>query len=53
MIAVLSIGALSLTVPVWIGRYWSMLGRAYYTLVALATVGFVWFLYYWNLLLGF
>lgn len=44
------LGALVLTVPVWMGRYWGVLRRAHYTLVALAAVGFVWFLYYWSLL---
>lgn len=50
IIAVLAVGALILTVPVWIRGYWGVLGRAYYTLVKLAALGFVWFLYYWNLL---
>jgi CubicO group peptidase (beta-lactamase class C family) len=34
----------------WRRRYWRLSGRLHYTLVALAGVGFVWFLYYWNLL---
>jgi hypothetical protein len=34
----------------WIKGYWRISGRVHYTLVALAGVGFTWFLYYWNLL---
>jgi CubicO group peptidase (beta-lactamase class C family) len=34
----------------WTKRYWRLSGRLHYTLVALAGVGFCWFLYYWNLL---
>jgi hypothetical protein len=34
----------------WMRGYWRLTGRLHYTLVALAGVGFVWFLYHWNLL---
>src|SRR5262249_38215027 len=34
----------------WIKGYWRVTGRLHYTLVALAGIGFIWFLYYWNLL---
>lgn len=34
----------------WWRRYWRFTGRLHYTLVALAGVGFTWFLYNWNLL---
>jgi hypothetical protein len=34
----------------WKNHYWRLSGRVHYTLVALAGVGFVVFLYYWNLL---
>jgi hypothetical protein len=34
----------------WRRRYWRFTGRLHYTLVALAGLGFVWFLYSWNLL---
>jgi hypothetical protein len=50
LIVVLVAGALALTVPAWIRRYWGVAGRVHYTLVALAGLAFVWFLYYWNLL---
>jgi hypothetical protein len=34
----------------WKNRYWRVTGRLHYTLVALAGIGFTWFLHYWNLL---
>jgi hypothetical protein len=34
----------------WMKGYWRLSGRLHYTLVALAGVGFCWFLSYWNLL---
>jgi len=34
----------------WRRRYWSVLGRAHYTLLALGALAFSWFLSYWNLL---
>jgi hypothetical protein len=34
----------------WVKGYWRFTGRVHYTLVALAGIGFTWFLYYWNLL---
>lgn len=34
----------------WGKRYWRFSGRVHYLLVALAGVGFAWFLYCWNLL---
>jgi hypothetical protein len=34
----------------WRQRYWRFTGRLHYTAVALAGVGFTWFLYNWNLL---
>ena len=49
LIVVLVAGASTLTVPVWIRRYWSVAGRVHFTLVVLAGLAFVWVLYYWNL----
>jgi hypothetical protein len=46
--AVLTAGALVYMVLAWKNRYWGIAGRAYYTLVTLAAVAFVWFLNYWN-----
>jgi CubicO group peptidase (beta-lactamase class C family) len=34
----------------WARGYWRFSGRVHYSLVALAGLGFAWFLYYWNLL---
>jgi hypothetical protein len=34
----------------WQRRYWSVLGRMHYTLLALGALAFSWFLNYWNLL---
>lgn len=48
--AVLTSGALVYTVLAWKNRYWGIASRAYYTLVTVAAVAFVWFLNYWNLL---
>jgi CubicO group peptidase (beta-lactamase class C family) len=48
--AVLTAGALVHTVLAWKNRYWGVVGRAYYTLVTVAAVAFIWFLNYWNLL---
>jgi uncharacterized membrane protein len=49
LIVVLVAGASTLSVPVWIRRYWSVAGRVHFTLVVLAGLAFVWVLYYWNL----
>jgi CubicO group peptidase (beta-lactamase class C family) len=48
--ALLTVGALVYTVLAWKDGYWSLAFRAYYTLVTVAAVAFVWFLNYWNLL---
>jgi hypothetical protein len=48
--AVLTAGALVYLLLAWVNSYWGIGGRAYYTLVTLAAVAFVWFLNYWNLL---
>jgi CubicO group peptidase (beta-lactamase class C family) len=48
--ALLTIGALVYTVLAWKNRYWGLSGRAYYTLVTVAAVAYVWFLNYWSLL---
>ena len=48
MAAVLTAGALVFTILAWKNRYWGIAGRAYYTLVTIAAVAFVWFLNYWN-----
>ena len=47
---VLTAGALVYTVLAWKNGYWGIAGRAYYTLVTVTAVAFVWFMNYWNLL---
>jgi hypothetical protein len=34
----------------WIKGYWTACGRIHYMLIFFAVAGFLWFLYYWNLL---
>jgi CubicO group peptidase (beta-lactamase class C family) len=48
--AALSVAAVAGTALAWRRRYWSVVGRAHYTLVTLGAVAFIWFLNYWNLL---
>jgi CubicO group peptidase (beta-lactamase class C family) len=48
--AVLTAGALVYTVLAWKNGYWGIAGRAYYTLVTVAAIAFVWFMNSWNLL---
>ena len=47
---VLTASALVYMVLVWKNSYWSIAVRAYYTIVTVVGVAFVWFLDYWNLL---
>jgi hypothetical protein len=47
---VLTVAALVYAVLAWKNRYWGVAFRAYYTLVTVAAVAFVWFLNQWNLL---
>jgi CubicO group peptidase (beta-lactamase class C family) len=48
--AILTAGALIYTALAWKDGYWGIAFRAYYTLVTITAVAFVWFLNYWNLL---
>jgi len=48
--AALTAGLLVYTVLAWKNNYWNVAFRAYYTLMTVAAVAFVWFLNYWNLL---
>jgi CubicO group peptidase (beta-lactamase class C family) len=48
--ALLTVGALVYCVLAWKNSYWGVAFRAYYTLVTIAAVAFVWFLNYWNML---
>jgi CubicO group peptidase (beta-lactamase class C family) len=46
----LTIGALFFVYVGWKNKYWTICGRMHYTLVVLASLVFLWFLAYWNLL---
>lgn len=46
----LTIGALFFVYVGWKNKYWTVCGRVHYTLVVLASLFFLWFLGYWNLL---
>jgi CubicO group peptidase (beta-lactamase class C family) len=46
----LTAGALVYTALAWKNGYWGFAFRAYYTLMTVAAVAFIWFLNYWNLL---
>jgi hypothetical protein len=46
--ALLTVGALFYTVLAWKNGYWGVANRAYYSLVTVAAIAFVWFLHYWN-----
>jgi len=48
--AFLTIGALFFVYVGWKNKYWTFCGRLHYTLVMLASLFFLWFLAYWNLL---
>ena len=47
---ILAIGMVFVSTVSWKHKYWSMGSRLYYSVVTLITLGFIWFLYYWNLL---
>jgi hypothetical protein len=47
---ILTIGMVASAAGAWRRRYWNVAVRAYYTLITLGALAFVWFLNYWNLL---
>jgi CubicO group peptidase (beta-lactamase class C family) len=51
VIAVLAIGVTLLDITAWRQRWWKLMGRIHYTVLALAGLTFTWFLTYWSLLL--
>ena len=46
----LTLAALYFTFMAWRKKYWNPCQRLHYTLVVLASLAFIWFLNYWNLL---
>lgn len=49
--AILSIGLLIWSTSAWVNQYWSLPSRLYYSLITIAALLFIPFLYYWNLLI--
>lgn len=50
LVVLLGLGMVASGMPIWCRQLWSLARRVHYTLVTIATVAFVWFLYFWNLL---
>ena len=50
VVALLALGTIVFTVLAWAKQFWGVAGRIHYTLVSLAAISFVWFMYFWNLL---
>jgi LuxR family maltose regulon positive regulatory protein len=50
IMTVLTVAMIVFTVVVWVGGEWSLAWRAYYTVLTVASVAFIWFLNSWNLL---
>jgi len=48
--AVLAAALVVFAVLAWVRGWWTVWGRLLYTLLALLSAGYVWFLWYWNLL---
>ena len=48
--SIMSVVFLALTVIAWMRKYGALVGRLYYSLIALASVLFVLFAGYWNML---
>jgi CubicO group peptidase (beta-lactamase class C family) len=46
----LTVGMVVCVALAWRRRYWSVVGRAHYTVLSLGALGFIWCLNYWNLL---
>ena len=50
IMVVIAVGLIVFTLMVWARRYWSIVGRVYYTALTLAAIVFLWWLDHWNLL---
>jgi len=48
--ALLTVGAVFCAALAWKDGFWSVFFRAYYTLMTIAALAFVWFMNYWNLM---
>ena len=49
-IALLAPALIVFTALAWLRHLWGLAGRFHYTLVTLAAIAFVWFMYFWNIL---
>lgn len=49
-VVVLALGMFGFTVLAWTRQFWGLAGRIHYTLVTLGAFGFIWFMYFWNIL---
>lgn len=49
-VALLALSLVASSVLAWKRRWWGLAGRIHHTLAASAAAGFVWFLWFWNLL---
>jgi hypothetical protein len=50
LLAIFAVGIPVFAVLCWKNKYWSIVGRLHYSLVALASLTHIWLLDYWNLL---
>lgn len=50
IVALLTLGMFVFTLLAWVRRFWGLAGRIHYTLMTLGASGFVWFMYFWNIL---
>lgn len=50
LFVILGLGMIVFTLMAWTKRLWSLAGRIQYTLVTLGSMGYIWFLYFWNFL---
>lgn len=48
--SILVIGPVIFTILAWVRRFWGLSGRIHFTLITVALLGMVWFMYYWRLL---
>jgi hypothetical protein len=50
IMTVFTVAMIILAIVTWVRREWSLAWRVYYTLLTVASVAFIWWLYNWNLL---
>ncbi len=50
LLGILTLGVILFSIASWRGRFWRLGGRLHYLLLALASVGLIWQLSFWNIL---